>query len=284
VGVFTVASCQPGAFSDDDLAVLTSIADQLATAILSSQLYAQVKRHAAELEQRVAQRTAQLEASNKELEAFSYSVSHDLRAPLRAVDGFSRIMLRDYAEHVPAEAQHYLQRIRDGAQQMGILIDDLLAFSRLSRQPFARQPVALDDLVRRVLEELSSELDNRQIEFAIGKLPVCDGDPVLLKQVFVNLLSNAIKFTRQRGVARIEVGCLRTNEEEVLYIKDNGTGFDMAYADKLFGVFQRLHRAEDYPGTGVGLAIVQHIVLRHGGRIWAAAEVDKGATFYFTLK
>jgi PAS domain S-box-containing protein len=236
-----------------------------------------------ELEQRVVERTAQLEAANKELEAFSYSVSHDLRAPLRAMAGFSRILLEDYASQVPIEAQGYLRRVYDNAQKMGRLIDDLLAFSRLGRQALQNQPVNPADLARLALAELQEEQAGRRVEVSIGELPACQADPALLKQVFVNLLGNALKFTRTREVARIEVGCRELAGEMAYFVSDNGIGFDMAYADQLFGVFQRLHRADEYEGTGVGLAIVQRIVHRHGGRAWAEAELDKGATFYFTL-
>jgi PAS domain S-box-containing protein len=246
----------------------------------------ELRRFNVELEERVHQRTAQLEAANKELEAFSYSVSHDLRAPLRAVDGFSQKVLRDFAAQLPAEALHQLGRVRVNAQKMGQLIDDLLTFSRLSRQPLRKQAVAPADLVRQALEDLRWEREDRRVEIHVGELAPCQGDPALLKQVFVNLLSNALKYSRKRDPAIIEIGC-RQGElpgETVYYIKDNGAGFDMRYAGKLFGVFQRLHRAEDYEGTGVGLAIVQRIIHRHGGRIWAEAEVEKGATFSFTLE
>jgi PAS domain S-box-containing protein len=225
----------------------------------------------------------QLEAANAELEAFSYSVSHDLRAPLRAMAGFSRILQEDYAHHLPPQAGRYLQIIQDNAQQMGRLIDALLAFSRLGRHPLKRQSVAPADLVRQVLDELHDEQTGRQVEISVGDLPVCQADPALLKQVFVNLLSNALKFTRQREVAHIEIGCQCQESETIYFVKDNGAGFDARYADKLFGVFQRLHRAEEYEGTGVGLATVQRILHRHGGRVWAEAEVGKGATFYFTI-
>jgi len=244
----------------------------------------EIQRLNAELEQRVVERTAQLEAANKELEAFSYSVSHDLRAPLRAVDGFSRILLEDYMPQLPPEVVRYLRVIFENTQQMGRLIDDLLAFSRLSRQPLHKQPVAPTDLVRQALQSLSGEQVGRRIEISIGELPACQGDPALLRQVWINLLSNALKFTREQDVARIEIGC-RTQEDgaSVYFVKDNGVGFDLQYAAKLFGVFQRLHRVEEYEGTGVGLAIVQRIIHRHGGRVWAEAEVNKGATFYFTI-
>jgi signal transduction histidine kinase len=236
-----------------------------------------------ELEQRVIERTAQLEAANKELEAFSYSISHDLRAPLRAIHGFSRILLEEHAPHLADEAQRYLHLVRDNAQRMGQLIDDLLAFARLSRQPLKCQRVVCADLVRQVLEDLSGEHAGRRVDIAVGDLPLCQADPALLKQVLVNLCMNALKFTRQREVAVIEIGCCEASGECVYFVKDNGIGFDMQYVGKLFGVFQRLHRANEYDGTGVGLAIVQRIISRHGGRVWAEAAVNQGATFYFTL-
>jgi len=237
----------------------------------------------AELERRVADRTAQLEAANKELESFSYSVAHDLRAPLRAMDGFSRMAIEDFAPALPEEGQRYLHLIRDNAQQMGRLIDDLLTFSRLGRQAVNRQPVKTAALVRQVIADLRHEQEGREVTFVVGDLPDCSADPALLKQVFTNLLSNALKFTRRRDEPRIEVSSHIDGDQPVYTVKDNGVGFDMQYAGKLFGVFQRLHRAEDYEGTGVGLAIVQRIVHRHGGRIWAEAAVDTGATFHFTL-
>jgi light-regulated signal transduction histidine kinase (bacteriophytochrome) len=237
----------------------------------------------AELEQRVVERTAQMEAANKELEAFSYSVSHDLRAPLRAVDGFSQAVVEDYGQQLPEEGRRYLQAIREGAQRMGSLIDDLLDFARLSRQSLNKRAVDTEGLVRDAIEDLALQREGRQIEIRTGDLPPCQGDPALLKQVWVNLLSNAIKYTRKCERAVLETGCVREKNEDVYFVRDNGTGFDMKYAHKLFGVFQRLHRAEDYEGTGVGLAIVQRVIHRHSGRIWAEAAVDRGATFYFTL-
>ena len=223
-----------------------------------------------------------LVAANQELEAFSYSVSHDLRAPLRAINGFSRILLNEYAPQDP-EARRYLLLMRDNAQQMGNLIDDLLTFSRLGRSPLKKQTVDHDELVRQTFVNLRDEQRNRGIKISIGTLPACQADLALLKQVWVNLLANALKFTRQRQVACIEVGCQQIDTELIYFVKDNGVGFDMQYAHKLFGVFQRLHRAEEYEGTGVGLAIVQRVIHRHEGRVWAEAEVNKGATFYFTL-
>jgi PAS domain S-box-containing protein len=243
----------------------------------------EIRQLNAELEQRVLTRTAQLEAANRELEAFSYSISHDLRAPLRAMDGFSRILLEDYAPHLDTEAQRYLKIVRDNAQHMGHLIDDLLVFSRLSRQQLNKQPVEMNQLVRQVLDEVRSAQPNRAVELIGGDLPPGQADPALLKQVWINLLSNAFKFTGKRAQARIEIGRQQVDGQSIYFVRDNGAGFDMQYVDKLFGVFQRLHRAEDYEGTGVGLAIVKRIIDRHGGRVWAEAEVDRGATFYFTL-
>ena len=239
-------------------------------------------------EQQRAHYTEKLEAANKELEAFSYSISHDLRAPLRSLDGYSRILLEEHASQLPAEAQRYLRLVSDNAQQMGHLIEDLLAFSRLSRLPLNTRTVAPAEVVRQVLEELRTGQEQRNVEVTIGDLPACEADPALLKQVWVNLLANAFKFTRKRESACIEIGWTpplagERPVEGCYFVKDNGVGFDMQYANKLFSVFQRLHRAEEYEGTGVGLAIVQRIVHRHGGRVWAEAEVDKGATFYFTI-
>jgi len=248
-----------------------------------------------ELEQRVMDRTAQLQAANKELEAFSYSVSHDLRAPLRALDGFSRILTEDYAAQLPEEANRHLGRIREGAQQMGRLIDDLLRFSRLSRQPLAKHTVDPAEMVHQVWETLSTERGDRQAEINVTEMPSCQADPALLRQVLFNLLSNALKFTREREVAQIEVGyapdvasaqgvATGSVAQNVYYVKDNGVGFEMQFAGKLFRVFQRLHRQEEYEGTGVGLAIVHRIIARHGGQVWAEAELGKGATFYLTLE
>jgi PAS domain S-box-containing protein len=232
------------------------------------------------------QAEADLRAANKELEAFTYSVSHDLRAPLRAMNGFSRILLEDYATEIPADAHHFLKLIQDNARQMGQLVDDLLTFSRLGRQPLVKVPVALDGLARDVVADLRQDWEGRQVTLSVGEMPVVDVDPGLMRQVFMNLISNALKFTRHRETAEIDLSLMPSPqgaEEVVIQIRDNGVGFDMTYAHKLFGVFQRLHRAEEYDGTGVGLALVERIIHRHGGRIWADAEVNKGATFWFSL-
>ena len=229
------------------------------------------------------ERTAQLESANKELEAFSYSVSHDLRAPLRAVNGFAGIVVEEFGPQLPPEGRRYLERIRHGSEQMGVLIDDLLAFSRLGRQPLRRQPVDMARLVQTVLEDLAPQREGRRIEILARELPECWGDPALLKQVWVNLVSNAFKYSRGRDPAVIEIGWTGDHGERAYFVRDNGTGFDMQYAHKLFAVFQRLHRADQFEGTGVGLATVQRIVHRHGGRVWAEAEEGRGALFRFTL-
>ncbi len=236
-----------------------------------------------ELEQRVTERTVQLEDANKELEAFSYSVSHDLRAPLRAIDGFSRIVAEDFGPHLPPEARELLADVRANAKQMGRLVDDLLAFSRLGRKPVARQPVATAALVRGCINELLPATADRRVDVRVGDLPDCEADPALLKQVWLNLLANALKYSGKKDAAVVEVGSTLTPDGPAYFVRDNGVGFDMRYADKLFGVFQRLHRAEEYEGTGVGLAIVQRMIHRHGGRVWADAEPGRGATFFFTL-
>lgn len=228
-------------------------------------------------------RLADLRASNQELEAFTYSVSHDLRAPLRQVHGFSKVIAEQYGSKLDAQGQHYLGRIEQGAAQMGRLIDDLLNLSRLGRQPLRRQPTQIAALVHEVRTELESEINGRTVEWRILSLPPVDCDPGLMKQVFANLLANSVKYTRPRERALIEVGVSGCNGDQAIFVRDNGVGFSMKYAGKLFGVFQRLHRADEFEGTGVGLATVQRIVHKHGGRIWADGEEGKGATFSFTL-
>jgi len=237
----------------------------------------------AELEQRVAKRTAELKLANQELEAFSYSISHDLRAPLRAMGGFTRMLEKQLAGQASEEARNAMERIRVNAAKMGDLIDGLLDFSSLNWTPVTKKKIAPASIVRTVLEELRPEIAHRRVEVEITELPDCEADPALLKQVFTNLLSNALKYSRDRNPAMIQVGWRKEKGETVYLVEDNGAGFDMQYADKLFGVFQRLHRTDQFEGTGVGLAIVSRIIHRHGGRIWAEALVDRGATFYFTL-
>jgi light-regulated signal transduction histidine kinase (bacteriophytochrome) len=237
----------------------------------------------ASLEQRVIERTVQLETANKELEAFSYSVSHDLRAPLRAISGFSKIVLEDHSGALDADALRYLGLVDKGAQQMGQLIDDLLTFSRTGRQALKVQSVNTTDIVNASLSDLQGMLENRHVTINVGELPDCEADASLLKQVWLNLLENALKYSRKRDPAVITIGSRREGAMDTYFVQDNGAGFDMKYADKLFGVFQRLHLADDYEGTGLGLALVQRIVQRHGGRVWTEAKVNLGATFYFTL-
>jgi PAS domain S-box-containing protein len=237
------------------------------------------------LEQRVAERTAELQAINQELEAFSYSVSHDLRAPLRHIAGFVHMLQQHEGERLDATSRHYVQIIAEATHKMGQLIDDLLAFSRSGRGELRTRPVSLDTLVRDVQQELVLALQQRCIVWEVGPLPVVQGDPALLRLVWTNLLSNALKYTTPRSEARIAIGTLPgAPGETVLFVRDNGVGFDMRYVDKLFGVFQRLHRDDEFPGTGIGLAIVRRIVHRHGGRVWAEGAVGSGATFYFTLR
>ncbi len=236
-----------------------------------------------ELEDRVRQRTAQLEAANQELEAFTYSVSHDLRAPLRHISGFSKILADEFGANLPPDAQHHLQRIQDGTLRMGLLVDDLLNLARVGRRDLSLRPSGLRPMVDDLIRELAPECAGRQIEWKIGNLPSVECDPGLMKQVFQNLISNALKFTRPRTQAVIEVGQTEDPGTPFLFVRDNGVGFNMKYSDKLFGVFQRLHRVEDFEGTGVGLATVQRIIQKHGGRIWAESELDQGATFYFTV-
>ncbi|MEI6029780.1 MAG: PAS domain S-box protein [Synechococcaceae cyanobacterium ELA739] len=237
----------------------------------------------AELEARVQQRTEELTEANQELEAFAYSVSHDLRAPLRAVDGFSHKLLKLYGEQLDSEGQRLLQVVRDNAQRMGQLIDDLLRFSRLGRRELQVSPVDMETLAREVAADLLASESERQIEFCCGALPAARGDAAMLREVWANLIGNAIKFSRDRPVAHISVGGAAQAGVATYWVRDDGAGFDMAYADKLFGVFQRLHRQDEFEGTGVGLALAQRILHRHQGRIWGEGQPDGGATFQFTL-
>lgn len=280
-----IALANPGRdFTQRDSIAIQRLMSIFSLGIQRLQSEIEVRNLNADLEQRVSARTLQLEAANKELEAFSYSVSHDLRAPLRSIDGFSGILQEDYSSFLPADGINYLTRIRNSARRMGLLIDDLLEFSRLSRHQLKREPVQMADLARQALQSLSDEQAGRKIDLVISEMPICQGDSHLLLQVWENLISNALKYSRPRDTAQIEIGCIiRPSAENVYFIKDNGVGFDMQYAGSLFTVFQRLHTSNEFEGTGVGLALVQRIISRHGGSIWFEAAVDQGATFYFTL-
>ena len=291
LGTLTLYADKPIAFDSEEVKLLMELADDLAYGIVSLRTREEHRRAEEEirtlneeLEERVALRTAELEQLNSQLESFSYSVSHDLRAPLRAIAGFSRIIMDEYLDQLPDGVRSYLERICVNGQRMGNLIEDLLTFARLGRQPITKTKVNSRALVQDLLsEELHDENEGRTVEMTIGDLPPCDADPQLIRQVFLNLLANAYKYTRKRDVARIEVGAFPRDGKNVYYVRDNGAGFDMRYSEKLFGVFQRLHDKKEFEGTGVGLAIVHNIVNRHGGNIWAEAYLDKGATFFFTL-
>jgi PAS domain S-box-containing protein len=235
------------------------------------------------LEERVIERTAELKAANKELEAFTYSVSHDLRAPLRHISGFTKILVEKFGSSLPAEAQQHLQLVAQGALRMGQLVDELLKLARLGRQALSVEVTELSFLVKDVVTLLAPEAEGRWVEWKIDELPRAECDPVLIRQVFQNLISNALKYSRPRSPAVIEIGRTEKEGEKVIFVKDNGVGFDMRYTDKLFGVFQRMHLAEEFEGNGIGLATVERIIKKHGGRVWVEAELDRGATFFFTL-
>jgi len=237
-----------------------------------AKLHADLQKHA-----------GQLEMANKELEAFSYSVSHDLRAPLRHIDGFVKLLARQAGDALDDCGRRYLDIIADSARHMGMLIDDLLVFSRMSRSELRHARVSPDALVHEAIHDLESETNSRPIHWKIASLPEVEADPAMLRQVWVNLIANAVKYSRPRNPAEIEIGCHTDNGEVVFFVRDNGVGFDMQYAHKLFGVFQRLHRPEEFEGTGIGLANVRRIVHRHGGRTWAEGKHDGGATFFFSL-
>jgi signal transduction histidine kinase len=236
-----------------------------------------------ELEERVEKRTAELAAANQELEAFTYSVAHDLRAPLRHISGFSKILMEDFGPTLGLEAKGYLDRVQEGTFKMGQLVDELLSLARVGRQSLNLQATGLNSIIAEVVSLLESETKGRQIEWRIANLPFIECDPTLMKQVFQNLVSNALKYSRPRLQTVIEIGQINSDGEAAIFVRDNGVGFNMKYKDKLFGVFQRLHRTEDFEGTGVGLATVLRIIKKHKGRVWAEAELDRGATFYFTI-
>ena len=243
----------------------------------------QIRRFNEELEDRVQERTAELKAINEELEAFSASVSHDLRGPLHVISGYSVMLEETYGRILDAEGRKYLQRIDASVQQMANIIEDLLKLSRLGRQQLKLQTTNLNEIIGRILADCEPAIKARKIEWRIGDLPEAECDQGLIKQVFTNLISNAIKYTRLHETAVIEIGQTVMDEDFVITVRDNGAGFDMKHADKLFGAFQRLHRQSEFEGTGIGLATVRRIIQRHGGRIWAEGEVEKGAAFHFTL-
>jgi signal transduction histidine kinase len=268
-----------GDFPTEQMNIAQEVATQLAIALSQARLHERVRRHAGELERRVVERTEALEAANKELESFSYSVSHDLRAPLRAVDGFAKILEEDYGERLDGEGRRLLGVVRSSSKHMGQLIDDLLDLSRLGRLALGKRPVDMAGLAREVAQELPR--GNASVD--IGALPACHADPRLLRQVWANLIGNALKYSGKRAGAHVEIGGREEPAESVYWVRDNGVGFDMRYVDKLFGVFQRLHGADEFPGTGVGLAIVQRVVARHGGRVWAEGRPGEGACFHFSV-
>ena len=269
--------------SPGQLKALEIVARTAATAFETAALVTQLRRMNEELELRVRERTRDLEIANRDLEAFSYSVSHDLREPLRAVEGFCEMFRAEFGASVPEPGRRILQRIWSGASRMTQLVNDLLHFSRFSREPLHCLRVPLREIVLQTVTRLQEPLGERQPSVQVGNLPDCFGDRALLEQVLINLLSNAFKFSSGRDSPRIEVGALRQGEDIVYYVRDNGVGFDMRYADKLFGVFQRLHPQEAFAGTGIGLSIVHRIITRHGGRVWADSRPDEGTTLYFSL-
>ena len=280
--------------SEKDYSVRASTIDELGeVSILIStfnEMLAQIQERDAalgeardRLEQQVQRRTAQLNAANADLEAFSYSVSHDLRAPLRHIGAFSRILSEEHDAKMDPDARHLVSRIQNGVTNMTELVDGLLRMSQIGRTELACVATDLNLLVKDAVADLQPEWENRHVDWHIGELQSVDCDPLLMKQVFINLISNAIKYTRRREIAEIEVGQIEQEGKPVIFVRDNGAGFDERYADKLFGVFQRLHSGEEFEGYGVGLSTVDRIIKKHGGDIWAKAEVDKGATFYFVL-
>jgi signal transduction histidine kinase len=295
IGSFSLFSEIPDFFDEEKINLGREVANQIAIAITQSNLLKELRDLNAKLEERVVERTAQLQTSNKELESFSYSVSHDLRAPLRAISGFSEALNDEYADVLGEDGKHYLTRIQGNTRRMGQLIDDLLSLASITRRELKQQDVDLSKLAGEIADELRAQEPQRRVEFEIEEQARARGDAGLLKIVLANLLGNAWKFTSALAEAKIQFGVLdqtplsqdengeKRQGEKVFFVRDNGAGFNMTYANKLFGAFQRLHSVAEFPGTGIGLATVQRIIHRHGGRIWAEAEVDKGAAFFFVF-
>lgn len=281
VASFSTMLNELGSLSESYFRLLILIVFVVIIALLAERIEKVRKLH--DLNQKMEKKAEELKEANEELEAFAYSVSHDLRVPLRAIDGFSRILVEDYEGTLDKEGVRLLNIVRDNTAKMGHLIDDILLLSRAGRQEMKESEIDIKDLAKNVWEELRTDWEGRGVELKLEEMPKTRGDRALLTQVFQNLLSNSIKFSREKNPALIEVGAQEGEDEIIYYVRDNGAGFDMKYVEKLFGLFQRLHSPEEFEGTGVGLSIVQRIVKRHGGRVWGEGELDKGASIYFTL-
>ena len=285
LGPLVIYAAESDRFDEQEVKLLVELAADLGYGIHALRNRADLDRHRFRLEELVEQRTTELADTNRDVESFSYSVSHDLRAPLRHVQGYAELLREDAGSTLSAEARRYLQVIAGAGQEMGELIDDLLSFLRMNRAEMHEASVDLDALVRESIDSLKMATEGRHITWLVASLPPVVGDAAMLRQVLANLLGNAVKYTLPRDPAEIEIGSAgEDNGQLVLFVRDNGVGFDMQYADKLFGVFQRLHRADEFEGTGIGLASVRRIIERHGGRVWAEGLPGEGATFYFSLR